>query len=244
MANTYFQFKKFTVHQQFTAMKVSTDACIFGATVAQRLADMEVEAPATIHTYLDIGTGTGLLSLMVAQKTIGDIDAVEMEEGAAEQAMQNINSSDFKERIQVIKNDILQFDPLKKYDEIFCNPPFYEDALHSPKAQINAAKHSTTLTLQQIAALVAKYLMEDGLFAVLLPYQRVNEFIELAAENNLFLSEKILVRHSINHTFFRGILFFKKMEVPVVNKTLLIRNEEGVYSDEFTLLLKDYYLNL
>lgn len=244
MANTFFRFKQFTVHQELCAMKVSTDACIFGGIVAPALAKYAQLQPDKLLTYLDIGTGTGLLSLMIAQKTTGTIYAVDIDAGAAEQAAKNIAASIYAEKISVFKDDILQFKPLNNPDGIFCNPPFYEADLHSPDEQKNAAKHDTHLTLQPLADYVAKQLKPDGLFAILLPYQRINEFIEMALNSGLFLSEKILVRHSAKHTFFRGILFFTKTETAVLNSTLIIRNEEGTYSDEFILLLRDYYLNL
>lgn len=244
MANTFFNFKQFTVHQELCAMKVSTDACIFGALLAKAFANSELQQPDTTSTYLDIGTGTGLLSLMLAQKSKGIITAVDIEEGAAKQAAKNIADSIFAKKINVFKEDILRFEPANKMDGIFCNPPFYEADLHSPDVQKNAAKHDTTLTLQPLSVYVEKHLKPTGVFSILLPYQRVNEFVEMALISGLYLRKKILVRHSPKHTFFRGILFFKKMETSLENSSLLIRNEEGNYTAEFIELLKDYYLNL
>lgn len=244
LANNYFQFKQFTVQQSRCAMKVSTDACIFGAAVAESSADIGLQDTSTIKNYLDIGTGTGLLSLMVAQKTTAIIDAVEIDKAACEQASENFKASPFKGRLSIYHTDILDFKSCKKYEVIFSNPPFYEGDLLSPDKQINAAKHDTALTLQQLLMVAASLLKSDGVFAVLLSYHRVNECIEKAIGHGLYLQEKILVRHSVKHAYFRGILFFVKQPVAAVTKELVIKNEEGIYTTGFTALLKDYYLHL
>ncbi len=244
MANNYFQFKQFTVQQSRCAMKVSTDACIFGAAISESFADSVLQDNSTIKDYLDIGTGTGLLSLMLAQKTTAFIDAVEMEEAACKQASENFKASPFKERLSIYHADILNFKSGKKYNGIFSNPPFYEGDQQSPDKQINAAKHDTALTLQQLLIVVASLLKSDGVFAVLLPYHRVNECIEKAIGQGFYLQEKLLVRHSVKHPFFRGLLYFVKQPVVTVTKELVIKNEEGFYTAGFTGLLKDYYLHL
>ncbi len=226
------------------AMKVSTDACIFGAAVAESLADNGVKDTGTIKNYLDIGTGTGLLSLMLAQKTTAIIDAVEMDKAACEQASENFKASPFKQRLSIYHSDIIDFKSGKKYEGIFSNPPFYEGGLQSPDKQINAAKHDTALTLQQLLMVVASLLKSDGVFAVLLPYHRVNECIEKAFGQGFYLQQKIAVRHSVTHDYCRGILFFVKQPVATVTKELVIKNEQGIYTAGFTTLLKDYYLYL
>jgi len=244
LANNYFQFKQFTVQQSRCAMKVSTDACIFGAAVAESIADSGFKHISTVENYLDIGTGTGLLSLIVAQKTMAIIDAVELDKAACEQASENFKASPFKERLSIYHTGILDFKSSKKYEVIFSNPPFYEGDLLSPDKQINAAKHDTALTLLQLLMVAASLLKSDGVFAVLLPYHRVNECIEKAIGQGLYLEEKILVRHSIKHAYFRGILFFVKQHIATVTRELVIKNEEGIYTAGFTSLLEDYYLHL
>ena len=244
LANNYFQFKQFTVQQALCAMKVSTDACLFGATIAESFTNKALQDNNIFANYLDIGTGTGLLSLIVAQKTTAIIEAVEIDEGAAQQAAENFEASPFRERLSIHNTDILQFKPRKEYDGIFCNPPFYEGDLQSPDMQKNAAKHDTALTLQQLLMVVASLLKSDGVFAVLLPFHRVNECIEKAIGQGFYLQQKIAVRHSVKHAYFRGILFFVKQPVATVTKELVIKNEEGIYTAGFTALLTDYYLYL
>jgi tRNA1Val (adenine37-N6)-methyltransferase len=240
VANSFFQFKQFTVQQEFCAMKVSTDSCIFGAINAEAFSGKELQAA----RYLDIGTGTGLLSLMLAQKTNALIDAVEIDTNAFEQARSNFNASPFKERLSIYNNDILYFKPGKKYDGIICNPPFFEGDLQSPDEKKNTAKHDTTLTLQQLLSAACNHLKDAGTLSVLLPYHRVDDFIKEAVTQNFYVEEKILLRNSLHHPYFRAILFLSKINNLSITRHLLIKNEAGSYTSEFVALLKDYYLYL
>lgn len=240
MANNYFQFKQFTVHQQHCAMKVSTDACIFGAAVATDFAVISQQNPSC--SFLDIGTGTGLLSLMLAQKTTAAIDAVEIDTTAFEQARQNFSASPFHHLLRVFHTDVLQFDPGKKYEGICCNPPFFEGDLQSDNELVNAAKHSTTFTLRQLVQTADKLLTADGKLAVLLPYHRVGQFIAMANECHFYVQQQILLRHTSTHPFFRGIIFLSRTPSTAHIKELVIKDGQNVYTDEFSLLLKDYYL--
>ena len=244
MANNFFQFKQFTIHQQFCAMKVSTDACIFGAVVTEMFAAKALPDEDKETYYLDIGTGTGLLSLMLAQKTTAFIDAVEIDSAAYDEASENFNSSPFKGRLSIYNTDILNYPAAKKYDGIICNPPFFEGDLRSPDKKKNAVKHDTTLTLQQLLKVAGNHLKDAGLLAVLLPYHRVDEFIKDAVDLQFCLKEKLLLRHTFVHPYFRAILFFSKTETTSAIKELVIKNETGNYTDEFMCLLKDYYLYL
>lgn len=219
-------------------MKVCTDACLFGAVVAERLAQKAVA------TVLDIGAGTGLLSLMLAQKTGAMIDAVELDEAAFQQATENVQASIFNHRITVVNADIKNFTSLKKYDAIISNPPFFEGDLKSSQSNKNAAKHDTTLTLQQLLHAAKMHLSTGGLFAILLPFHRVNECIEMAASEGLYLSEKVLVKQTSAHSFFRGTLFFNAQLSASIYQEITIKDEAGNYTPAFTQLLKDYYLHL
>jgi tRNA1Val (adenine37-N6)-methyltransferase len=237
MPNNYFQFKQFTVHQDKCAMKVCTDACQFGAVVAENYP--------TAGNCLDIGTGTGLLSLMYAQKNPGcNIDAVEIDKAAAEQAEQNFAASPWAERLNIVNVDILDFDTQQKYDRIISNPPFFEDDLKSQNMAKNNAKHDTSLSLTGLLKIVKEQLSNEGIFAVLLPYRRVNDFIEEANGNDLYLIKQLLIKQTRTHDFFRGILFFSQTKSLAVKSEIIIKNYEGNYTDEFTAALKDYYLYL
>jgi tRNA1Val (adenine37-N6)-methyltransferase len=237
MANSYFKFKQFKIHQHKCAMKVCTDACLFGALVAE----LNLEK----KQVLDTGTGTGLLSLMLAQKSNSiQIDAVEIEAAAAEQALENITASPWSANINVHHADILQFKPGKNYNLIISNPPFFEDDLHSPDATKNKAKHSTTLKLDELLHFVDENLDSKGTFAVLLPYARVQAFTDAASETGLLLNRQVLVKQTMKHKFFRGILFFGRKEKEAQYEELIIKELDHSYTAAFTNLLKDYYLFL
>jgi tRNA1Val (adenine37-N6)-methyltransferase len=221
-------------------MKVCTDACLFGSVVA----DLAKENEPIIHV-LDIGTGTGLLSLMYAQRNPGAlVDAVEIEENAYIQANENFIRSHWKDRLKIFHTDIKDFVAGKQYDLIISNPPFFEDELLSKEKNKNIAKHDHGLTFTDLIRIIKKHLAPTGLFAVLLPYSRIKYFEALAAENKFFIQHKILIRQTPSHNFFRGILFFSNRIWDIKNKELTIKSSDGNYTPEFAELLKDYYLKL
>lgn len=237
MPNHYFQFKQFTIQQEHCTMKVCTDACLFGALAAN--------AALPSGNCLDIGTGTGLLSLMYAQKNDSAIiDAVEIDKAAAQQAKENFEASPWKERLHIFNEDILAFRPGKKYDLIISNPPFFEGDLRSADENKNKAKHDTSLGLQQLLELIDLHLSKDGQFGVLLPFHRVDYFEKEAAAFNFHLTKKILVKQSPQHDHFRGVLFFSREATEPSSTDITIKEHNGQYSNEFTDLLKDYYLNI
>jgi len=220
-------------------MKVCTDACLFGAWVTEKVRSEKYE----VQTVMDIGTGTGLLSLMLAQKKTAIIDAIELDEQAAEQASENFESTPWKERLQVIQADARVVHLGRKYELIISNPPFFENDLKSGDAQRNLALHSKELNFQELILVIKKYLAEVGKFAVLLPYNRKNEFEKLALGSGFYLQEEVSVKQTPLHAFFRAMLLFGTVEVAVTVNTLIIRDEDA-YTAEFTDLLKDYYLKL
>ena len=225
-------------------MKVCTDACLFGALVAGCKTCIPAE-DLQQSTCLDIGTGTGLLPLMLAQKNTNlTIDAVEIDSAAAEQATENISASLWYANIRVFNTDILKFAADKIYDCIISNPPFFEDDLQSADTAKNNAKHSSTLNLMQLLKVVEKLLHTNGLFAVLLPYHRVGYFIEEAEKVGLHLSKQILVKQTMKHKFFRGILFFNRKKNEPELKEIIIKDIHHNYTTEFAAALKDYYLFL
>jgi tRNA1Val (adenine37-N6)-methyltransferase len=238
MANSYFKFKQFTIHQDKCAMKVCTDACLFGALVA------DCQLPTA--NCLDIGTGTGLLPLILAQKNNTlKIDAVEIDAAAAAQATENIAASPWANKIQVFNEDILNFSSVsKEYDCIISNPPFFEDDLQSANEAKNNAKHDTALNLLQLLQVVDMHLSKNGFFAVLLPYHRVAYFTDEAEKIGLYLSKQILVKQTFKHKFFRGILFFSRKQTEPQLSEIIIRDTEHNYTPEFSAALKDYYLFL
>lgn len=237
MSNSYFRFKQFTVHQERCAMKVCTDACLFGAWASRKAA----QPPLTDGSVLDIGTGTGLLSLMLAQQGNHRIDAVELDEKAAEQAAENFDASPWRERLQVITGDITKLHLGKKYDCIITNPPFFENDLKSNNTQRNLALHSEALSFAELLAACAQYLLEDGKLAVLLPYHRKEVFLQQALQVGFFLEEEVAVRQTPKHAYFRAMLWLGRTAVTPLQRSITIREGE-IYSAEFSDLLREYYL--
>ena len=221
-------------------MKVCTDACIFGAYISELINTRQL----TTNNILDIGTGTGLLSLMMAQQTNGKIDAIEIDLSAFQQATTNFDQSLWKERISIFNEDALQFKPGKKYDFILSNPPFFEGDLKSGNQKKDAAKHDTTLTLEQLLQVIKTHLSPHGSFSVLLPYHRAAYFIDIAEKVNYLLNNQLLVQHTKAHPFFRAMLVFSKRETNIKKQELSIKNESGNYTKEFIELMQPYYLHL
>ncbi len=244
MSNSYFRFKQFTIHQDKAAMKVTTDSCLFGAWVAKKMA----EHTGTSIQLLDIGTGTGLLSLMLAQKNTGcTIDAIEIDRNAYEQALENVMNSPWKEKIHVLHADIKLFEPRKKYDIIISNPPFYEKELKAEDENKNIAHHNAGLSFSELFEIIKRQLSPEGYFYLLLPYKRNEEIRKLVFEHRFELSQLVLVRQSVNHGYFRimlcGRLPSEKKEETVLDE-MAIKDNNDNYTPSFTSLLKDYYLYL
>lgn len=240
MPNNYFQFKQFTVQQEKAALKVSTDSCLFGAWIAEEVRVKNYD----VRTVLDIGAGTGLLMLMLAQKCDALIDGIEIDEPSCQQAKENLDASIWKERLQLFDADVKLFNFTKKYDLIISNPPFYKGDLKSGAANRNVAMHDVGLKLDELLQVVDDNLTEDGNFAVLLPYARADEVIEAAKKNSLFLSRRMNVKQSVHHSFFRSILLFERKKMNAEVKELSIKDETNQYTESFIKLLQDYYLYL
>ena len=255
MANPFFQCKEFIVHQQHTSMKVCTDACLFGAWVAKQ------PSLETAHSIVDIGTGTGLLSLILAQvtdKSNTKITAVEIESQAATEASSNFNLSKWSERLMLVNDSIQNYaanfiateNEKNRFDIIITNPPFYEGDLKSPDVNKNKAAHSTELSWTSLVENSSSLLKEEGHFFVLVPTLRAYTMQKLAEANHLYLAEEVLVYNDAKHLPFRSFLHFQKnSNTPdkgnsVLRNKIVIKNADNTYSTAFTELLKDYYLHL
>ena len=220
-------------------MKVTTDSCLFGAWVAK-----EVSSPESgVRTVLDLGTGTGLLSLMIAQKNNSSIDTIEIDDDAFLQASENISASPWKEQINIFHADIKDVNYPAKYDIIICNPPFYENEWQSGNSKRNTAHHSIELLLEDLLDIISTTLKPEGIFYLLLPYKRHEEIMKLLDQKKISAIKKILVRQSDDHDYFRFMIegSFENTAKTITNE-IAIKNKNNEYSKEFTALLKDYYL--
>lgn len=216
-------------------MKVSTDSCLFGAWAAGRVSDEK--------TILDIGAGTGLLSLMLAQHIDATVHAVEIETACYEQLTQNINSSPWADRVHAYQNNIKEFDEGIKYDLVISNPPFYENQLRSPNNSTNLARHADQLSLTDLFAQVERLLGEEGRFALLMPYYRKEEAITRATDFGLFARQVADVKQTSRHDPIRSMICFSTTSENIDYESITIRDENGLYSSRFSDLLRHYYLH-
>ncbi len=218
-------------------MKVSTEACILGAWFArQKNGAMAV---------LDIGSGTGLLMLMLAQQWQGFFHGIEIDHQAAGQLQENIDRSPWKDSCQVFEGDVRSYPLPVAYDFIITNPPFYEQQLKSSDHSINLARHGESLTLEELLKTIDAHLSAAGRLGIILPTDRAVQFENMAKEKGFFLIEKLEISHSPTHGTFRSILHLGRKENGMeIHSTLHIRDSTGDYSADFIKLMKDYYLYL
>jgi tRNA1Val (adenine37-N6)-methyltransferase len=224
-------------------MKVTTDACLFGAWAAQEDKDEEAN-----KNVLDIGAGTGLLSMVYAQKnSLTNVDAIEIDEGAYIQARENIAASPFAERITIIHGDVKRFAFSKKYDCIISNPPFYEKEIRSDDERKNIAHHHSGLLLEDLLNIIKRNLSRSGTFYLLLPFKRTEEVKKILLKQHLFVTKIVFVKQSQGHSYFR-IMIAGKLNRAGLAETLIeeisIWDDQQQYKEEFKELLKDYYLYL
>jgi tRNA1Val (adenine37-N6)-methyltransferase len=235
MSNPYFQFRQFTIKQDRCTMKVCTDSCILGAWTARRLNGS--------GQVLDIGSGTGLLSLMLAQKNRAGFDAIDLDPEACGQATENVAESPWSSNIHVINADARHYRFSRNYDFIIANPPFFESDLPSPSPEKNKARHADTLSLEELISVIHHNLQKQGAFSILLPFHRTDYFEKLALDKGFSLREKLMIRQTPGHRPFRSILLFARRPAKQIpTQELIIRDEEGNESPGLLELLADYYL--
>lgn len=218
-------------------MKVCTDACILGAWFALKIPD--------VATVLDIGSGTGLQMLMVAQKSEAEIHGIEIDLPAFQQLQQNIQASPWKHRMKVFPGDARKYQFPFMYDFIISNPPFYENDLQAGSDNENLARHSKALSSTELIRIVDQQLLPHGSFGVLLPFHRVEAFTAICEQHALFLIEQLLVKQTPKHDYFRAVLRFSRFRQRFIPEAeLVIQRDNGLYTREFTEMMRPYYLNM
>jgi len=239
MANTYFRFKQFRVNQARSAMKVSTDASLFGAWVAATLKPFLFSG-----TALDIGTGTGLLALMIAQEIPLFIDAVELEEGAYTDAGENFLDSPFRDRLRLIHSDIRQYRADNNhYQLIISNPPFYTNSLRGPLAAKNLAHHDVSLEMEILFDSISMWLSEEGYAAIIYPYSKKGIIERLAASAVLHPCAMAAVSPAAGQDFTRVMYLFQRQAIKTVSESVIhIKDGNDEYTESFRNLLRPYYL--
>lgn len=234
-----FIFKRFSVKHDKCGMKVGTDGVILGAWVKP----MNKQKPTMV---LDVGTGCGLIAMMMAQRMPDShIMAIDIDHPSVEQAKENVASSSFSKQITVLEADFNQFaqESCKdKYDIIVSNPPFFQESTHSVSARMDIAKHTGSLSFSQLITGVRLLLADDGQFSVIIPYSAAKSFIGLAAQSNLYLIRRCDIRGSSHKLFKRSALTFSHQITTTDYSKLNIHLNSGDYTDEYKALTSDFYL--
>ena len=236
MSNDYFKFKQFTVRQDKCAMKVGTDGVLLGAWIRAR-GDLRI---------LDIGTGTGLISLMLAQKTTGQIDAVELDLDAAQQATENFKSSPWFNRIHCFHQPVQDFaiKPDVKYDMVVSNPPFFNAGMRSDDLKRAQARHTDSLTLKNLVELAAGMLTEKGRLGIVLPYELRESFIKCISLNGLWVEREARIRPLPDANFVRIMFEVRKRRSNNYHIEEIVIEEGGrhKYASTFKNYTIDFYL--
>ena len=234
--NNYFEFKQFTVWQNRAAMRVGTDGVLLGAWAS-------VE---TAGRILDIGTGTGLIALMLAQRCGAIIHAIDIEPGAYIDAMLNFSKSPWNNRLKVFRSSLEAFacnGLVTKFDAIVCNPPFFVNALKPEKAKRQMARHADSLSFTGLVHGVVRLLHPKGCFSVVLPTDSENDFIEVALHVGLHLSKITRVKPTPLKEPKRVLMEFRFEKRPFSENELTVETEQRhVYTPEFSAMVKDFYL--
>jgi tRNA1Val (adenine37-N6)-methyltransferase len=237
MSQQTFVFKKFSIHQHKCAHKVGTDAVLIGSWAEVSKA----------NSILDIGTGTGIIALMMAQKSNAQIDALDIEQGSFEQATENAQHSIWAKRIQVYQTSLQDFakNTDKKYDVIITNPPYFVDSSKAPDEERNHARHTDTLTFTELIVGAKKMLNDKGMLYIILPTKEAIDFKALAEKNNLHLVKLLRVKtKSTNDLEKRHIMLFKFTTEVFSEQILSIENEgRHNYTEEYKKLTGDFYLH-
>lgn len=217
-------------------MKVCTDSCIFGAWIE------EPEA----KRILDIGAGTGLLSLMIAQRHEAKIDAVEIDEDAYLQATENVKNSPWKDKISVFHGDIRILNSTNQflYDVIICNPPFFKNHLKSPDIRKNHVLHDQSFSLEDLTMAVKRFLSPDGIFYAMLPPWQSAQLEGHMEKKKLWPKKKLIIKEKADKDTIRIITSFSNEKLNHEESILVIRKENNTYSNDFINLLQAYYLHL
>lgn len=235
MANPFFQFKKFTIHHDRCAMKVGTDGVLLGAWT-------NIEES---NKILDIGTGTGLIALMLAQRCPNaHITAIDLDKDAIIQAQENILASPWKDRVEAIQHDICTFSPSTNFDTIVSNPPYFNNSLKCTDNQRNTARHTDTLDADRLLDKVSNTLTSDGCFSLIIPSEQTEDIISTALKKGLHLTRhtKVVTRPGLPPK--RSLMEFRKTPTICQTNELIVELERHVYSKEYISLTKEFYLKM
>lgn len=234
-----FSFKQFSIEQDRCAMKVGTDAVLLGAWTP---------IDNNPRSILDIGAGTGIIALMLAQRTNAEqIDALEIDQDAYEQAVDNFENSPWSDRLFCFHAGLDEFvdEPEDEYDLIISNPPFYSEDYKTENSQRDLARFQDAMPFEDLIDAADLLLSENGIFSVIIPHKEEERFIDLCAEAELFPVKITRVKGSHNTSIVRSLLAFKRYELAVLTTNeLVIEISRHLYTQEYINLTKDFYLKM
>lgn len=238
MPQSTFKFKKFNVNQDQCAMKIGTDSVLLGAWTSLK------NNPISI---LDIGAGTGILALILAQRSNAElIDAIEIDDSAYEQCVGNFEQSPWGDRLFCYHASLQEFaDEIDEmYDVIICNPPFYSEDYKTNSAQRDLARFEDAMPFEHLLQSVANLLSLHGIFSVIIPFKEEERFINLASTFNLFPNNILHVKGHSNSEIKRSLIEFSFRKSEVIIKSLIIEIERHQYTKDYITLTKDFYLKM
>lgn len=235
MSNNYFQFKQFTIEQSGCAMKVGTDGCLLGGWFDTSCS----------KRILDIGCGTGLISIMAAQRCDADITGVEIDKAASEQARTNVDNSPWSDRISILNTDILLYSPEQPFDTIVCNPPYFVNSLKCGTESRTLARHSDTLDCTSFFKKAISLLADGGRISIVIPCDILDEWKDAAAINGFANSRLTYIKTTPRKAPKRVLAeFVRAYTVETIVSTLVLEDKPGVYSKEAQEILRDFYLKI
>jgi len=233
MPTPHFTFRQFAIRQDKTAMKAGTDGVLLGA-----WCDLECATK-----ILDIGTGTGLIALMCAQRASdATITAIEIDQDAYHQAVENVNESRFKDQITVVNEDFRNYNNNQTFSHIISNPPFFTETTGSPDKKRMLARQAESLPFDALIKGAATTLKPGGKFSVIIPWGEKLDFVRLCALNGLHLCRKTAVISREGHNPIRALLTFSNELLPLQQNFLTIRDRDGNYTMPYKCLTRDFYL--
>ena len=235
MSNSWFQFQQFRIAQDRCAMKISTDAVLLGSLV-------QSDDPKQI---LDIGTGTGVIALMLAQRfPEASLTALELDPEAASQAKENCEQSPFSQRLTVLQGRFQDFLAEERFDLLVSNPPFFPDHLPTSDPKRQQALHTDNLSFEELLQKASQLLAPSGSFWVILPPRQMQDFIQFGATHGLFPDTRVGIRDSAAKPIHREVVCFSFSEslTPALPEELLLKNDDGSYSERYQQLISGFLL--
>ena len=235
MSNNYFKFKQFTIVQDGCAMKVGTDGCLLGGWF--NCSDS--------NEILDIGCGSGLIAIMAAQRSDARITGIEIDRNASLQAIENANNSPWKEQINIINCDFLEYSTDIKFDTIVCNPPYFVNSLKCDISERTLARHSDSLSSNDFFAKCTEISISAARIAIVIPCDIMNDWKKSAEENGFYPHRTTFIKTTPKKAPKRVLIEFQRTKTgETTESTLILENTPGEYSDEAKNILRDFYLKI